>query len=396
MNKPYYENTAADKQQVGFHYQDFVCLKYLLNLQQGEKVGLEVFDDVHHERITGVKELVQVKHSITEGAKLTNKDEDFWKTVYNWIRALSDLQEENISFLFYANKIPTEKPGIISLLLQGKYEKAEVENALDEMLVDARGKTLEDKSPMGTNDYISYFCTRPKEQQHRVLENTKFVFSETPILDELKRKIETFGVPQNNSQELLDQIIGIFTRKKYEHIKNNKKLVISYEQFRKEFQFDGNLQLVRSRELKFQRYNNFRRSNDINPYQGLFSKQLQDIKISKEKITDYAIEYAKTSMFLEKLKIDGDYTDSEDIIFETEVTMGWESIHTRTFDCDVSDTEQLQRLARSVLSDTTELNVSVSNENVGRALVKGKSIELSDKAQIGWIQDWQKRYKNIK
>ena len=76
--------------------------------------------------------------------------------------------------------------------------------------------------------------------------------------------------------------------------------------------------------------------------------------------------------------------------------MGWESIHTRTFDCDVSDTEQLQRLARSVLSDTTELNVSVSNENVGRALVKGKSIELSDKAQIGWIQDWQKRYKNIK
>lgn len=65
---------AADKNQLGFDYQGFVCLEYLIDMRLGEMVGLEVLDDVHHERIYGGKALIQVKYSVDDGDSITNRD----------------------------------------------------------------------------------------------------------------------------------------------------------------------------------------------------------------------------------------------------------------------------------------------------------------------------------
>jgi hypothetical protein len=392
MDKPYYEKTSADKQQLGFLYQDLVCLKYLLNLQQGEEVGCEVFDDVHHQAINGNQQLVQVKHSSTEGETLTNKDEDLWKTLYNWIRALEDVPSKNVSFTFYANKQPTNKPGILALLLRDEYSADEIEQVLQTMFAEAKRKNADKKTPMGTNFYIEYFCSQTKELQHNVLRKITFVFDGQEIIKELRRKIETFGVPENNSEELLDKTIGIYTKKKYEIVKSKKKFVVSYEQFRKEFQFDRNLQLVRSRKQRFDRYYEFTKPKDINPQDGLFSRQLRDIKVEQEDIIDYAVEYAATNMYLEQLKREGDYSDSEDKTFEEEVSYEWKDIHADKFDCETKSDDEKKRIARSVLRATTSLRVEVSKDNVVKGLVKGKAIGLSDKAKIGWLDDWKKRY----
>lgn len=88
MSKGFFEKVAADKSQLGFDYQDLVCLEYLVDIKPGETVGLEVFDDVHHGRIDGGKALIQVKHSVNDGAALTNKDIDLWKTLHHWSKAL--------------------------------------------------------------------------------------------------------------------------------------------------------------------------------------------------------------------------------------------------------------------------------------------------------------------
>ena len=83
MSKGFFEKVAADKSQLGFDYQDLVCLEYLVGIKQGESVGLEVFDDVHHARIDGGKSLIQVKHSINDGAALTNRDIDLWNNSFS-------------------------------------------------------------------------------------------------------------------------------------------------------------------------------------------------------------------------------------------------------------------------------------------------------------------------
>jgi len=91
MSGDFFEKIAADKSQLGFDYQDLVCLEYLIDMRQGESVGLEVLDDVHHERIHGDNVLIQVKHSVNESESLTNRDLDLWKTLYNWAEALQHL-----------------------------------------------------------------------------------------------------------------------------------------------------------------------------------------------------------------------------------------------------------------------------------------------------------------
>ncbi len=111
MSKGFFEKVAADKTQLGFDYQDLVCLEYLIDMKPGETVGLEVFDDVHHERICGGNALIQVKHSINDSSTLTNRDIDLWKTLHNWSKALEELGPSGVEFIFFTNKKKTKQIG---------------------------------------------------------------------------------------------------------------------------------------------------------------------------------------------------------------------------------------------------------------------------------------------
>ncbi|MFM1345278.1 hypothetical protein WFP14_01755 [Yersinia proxima] len=50
-----FDKTSAEKKSIGFSYQDYVALKHALELKPGESIGIEVFDDVHLESISGKK-----------------------------------------------------------------------------------------------------------------------------------------------------------------------------------------------------------------------------------------------------------------------------------------------------------------------------------------------------
>ena len=136
MSKGFFEKVAADKSQLGFDYQDLVCLEYLIELKPGESVGLEVFDDVHHERISGTSSLVQVKHSVSEDSTLTNRDIDLWKTLYNWSMALDTLDSDNIEFVFFTNKKKTSQSGVVQLLDSNKVDITALVKAISEIKLD--------------------------------------------------------------------------------------------------------------------------------------------------------------------------------------------------------------------------------------------------------------------
>lgn len=100
MAKNFFDKISADKNQLGFEYQDLVCLEQLVNMKPGEVVGLEVFDDVHRVELDGNKILIQVKHSINSEEALTNRDVDLWKTLFNWGAALESLTSTKVEFVF--------------------------------------------------------------------------------------------------------------------------------------------------------------------------------------------------------------------------------------------------------------------------------------------------------
>jgi len=143
MSNGFFDKVAADKTQLGFDYQDLVCLDYLIDIKPGETVGLEVFDDVHHGRIDGGKALIQVKHSINDGSALTNKDADLWKTLYNWSRALDLLGTGDIEFIFFTNKKKTKQDGIVHFMDLQQPDLPALFKAINEIKLDLDSKEKE-------------------------------------------------------------------------------------------------------------------------------------------------------------------------------------------------------------------------------------------------------------
>jgi len=228
------------------------------------------------------------------------------------------------------------------------------------------------------------------------LTNIDFAFDYSEIISRLRKKIEYFAIPVTHSEQVLHEIIGVFKVKKYELIKGGKQLNIDYQTFRTTFQFDRIMLLAGDRELDFGRYNTFKNINNIDPKDGVFSKQLADIGIEEDEITDLAIQYAATSIFLQNLISEGEFTDSENTTLESEMHQGWNNVFRQNYIQPIVDEPHHNTIARTCLYQTIAQPVNVSNSPVSKGVVEGKSIEMSDKCKIGWRKDWKNKYKEVK
>jgi len=334
MPKSIFEQTSADKSQLGFDYQDLICLEYLIDLKPGESVGLEVFDDVHHNRINGTKALVQVKHSVSDDSTLTNRDIDLWKTLYNWSKALSELSTNNIEFIFFTNKKKTSRSGIVQLLDNNQTKLSEIFFTISEIKKDISLKEIDkgvDAPENPIKKYVDYIDVLPDSEKENLFSKVNLIFSADDIFNRLTKKIEYFSVSKTESIDVVYQLIGVFRKQKYERIKNGKKILIDYDMFRKDFQFDRIIKITQDRKIDFSRYHHFKNINNIDPKDGLFSIQLADIDISPEEITEYAIEYAATNMFIQSLIADGNFTVVENFSIDEEVVEGWKSIYRQIY-----------------------------------------------------------------
>jgi len=400
MSKGFFEQVAADKSQLGFDYQDLVCLEYLIDIKPGETVGLEVFDDLHHGRIDGGKALIQVKHSVNNGIALTNRDIDLWKTLHHWSKALDLLGSSDIEFVFFTNKKKTSQVGIVHLMDLEQPDMPAIFKAINEIKSDLESKVKEkavDATENPIKRYVDYIYGLNDTKKKELFSKISLIFSTDDIFSRLAKKIQFFSISEDQSLDVLHQLIGVFGEKKYKLIKSNKKVSIDYATFRKEFQFDRIIKISQDRKIDFSRYHQFKNINSIDPKNGLFAKQLADIAVSAEDITEHAIEYAATNMFIQKLIVAGEFSESENGAINEEVFHGWKALHDSLYDRDGIDTNsEHYRVARNCVRSLGNISVAVANSSLPRAMVAGKGIELSDICRIGWRKDWKNRYGNSK
>ncbi|MDO6536249.1 hypothetical protein [Alteromonas stellipolaris] len=400
MSDDFFEQVAADKSQLGFDYQDFVCLEYLIDMKQGESVGLEVLDDVHHERIHGGKALIQVKHSVDETEAVTNRDLDLWKTLYNWSKALECISDDDIQLIFFTNKKKTIRKGLVEQLDQTTIKLTAIEEIISSIKADIDEKESIKEEGAAENPvkkYVDYVDSLTSEKKDRLFSKIVFIFSVKDIFDRLRSKIEYFSIDNNKSLDVVYQLIGVYRKKKYELIKGGNKLSISFDTFRKEFQFDRVIKLFQDRKVDFSSYHGFKNINNINPKDGVFAKQLEDINIDSDDIVEYAMEYAATSMFIQKMISEGEFSSTEDEAVNEELYSCWRSLHKRNYNGqDISNDQNHMTLARNCLYDLEATNLVVSNSTLAQPMVIGKGIELSDLRWIGWRKDWKKVYGGTK
>ena len=149
MAGDFFEQVAADKNQLGFDYQDLVCLEYLIDIKQGESVGL--------------------KHSVDDTDSVTNRDVDLWKTLYNWSNALEQLPEDDVQLIFFTNKKMTVREGFVKQINETTINLSDIEDTISLIKEDIDKKEASKDKEAAVNpikkyvDYIHSLTSEEKE-----------------------------------------------------------------------------------------------------------------------------------------------------------------------------------------------------------------------------------------
>ena len=209
------EITSADMQQLGFEYQYLYFIIRLLQMRHGEEVGYEAKDDVHVVSATSRTTLfIQVKHTVSTNsagnpANLTLLSADFWKTLSNWSKLISDeaagrsnekIKKEFISqssFILVTNR--TIKDTLILSLIQKSKDKSingtGIANALRELCKRTKDETI----CQYINDVLNLSVT------NLFLFFQKIEVNSTPsnLFDEIRREIRNKMVAEEYVNDVL-------------------------------------------------------------------------------------------------------------------------------------------------------------------------------------------------
>lgn len=399
------ENTAADKSSAGFKYQDFVYVYGLLYLEPNQEMGLEIYDDIHKCTHDGLS-LIQVKHSLGAG-NLTDRDIDLWKTLYNWHMSKDEIpQEKELSLILYTNKkIGNQK--LIQLFLNPSKNKKDIYHQAQTILNELEQKELEKKSsakiegkePPNANPILKYIraiATANDTDIYFLLDRFQIHTNDEEIIKKIDNKLATFAIPEQKIKSTRNELVGAISIYAHERVQRDSKTLISYNCLRKEIGFDRIIQLAISLTTDFEIY--YDRFNEIDHSslsfnESIFSLQLKDLGMSKSEIIDHGIEMVLTEEVIAELKLGGYFSDKEDSRLETKVKLTWKDFHTEAHDIEHHTNENHVNAAKKCLNNSRRKDYFSGDRKLPSEMGSGKLIKLSNKPDIGWLSDWEERYK---
>lgn len=385
----FFEKTNADKNSIGFTYQDYVALKHALELKPGENIGIEVYDDLHLENIKGQKTFIQVKHSINK-SNITNKDIDLWKTLYNWSEAIKIIDDKDISLIFYTNKGITLESGLVQLLASDTKNIQKIKYEIK--IIFQEHKNHNDD----LYKYISTINALPEDISKLLFNSISFQHGEDRIIEQIKTLLKTFAIPEDKISDVFHNISGAFFEYKYTLVKNHTKINISYDDLRNKLAVDRIIQISRNCINNFDQYYEFESAYPTNVESKISYKQLQDLDLNVDAIVKYINEMAKTDAFIQELQSIGDLTAHEEKLIYQKAFDEWQSQHLtaymRTRYTEIN--EEHQNIALSVYAGlAVKCDILLENNKLPRSMATGTFLLLSDKPTIGWLQHWESIYK---
>ena len=255
-------NDATDKVK-GFLYQFYIALKYCFELNPNEKLFVEKLGDVTIEKISQI----EVKNYKTP---LTDTQDNFWNTLYNWCSDSFDaIQYKNLILLTtqqigkksklngWNNKTMTDKLSVIISIAQDYCEKnKEVKTDATTSKIRQMSKIISDENQEKLKTILGKFtiidCAEGFED---VFENIKTKYAK--------------HIPESNQEQYLNGLLGFVINPNI--VENNWE--ISFEMF----------------------------SNEIKTLTGIY--HVQTVVFPKKQInfSDTEIQSKKNSLFVNKI-----------------------------------------------------------------------------------------------
>lgn len=420
VDKSVQEQTAAETKSIGFDYQYYYFLYKMIQLETGQTIGYEVKDDVHIDNENGKLTLIQLKHSINTKANLTEKDEDLWKTISNWIKVINDKTQnrsnlpdqlkyiKNTTFLLVTNKAETSTNKFIQLIQNyknGTKKLSEIKDHLTEISTPAPGK-----DPSVVDGYIYLLLSQNDDWLKAFIKNIDFLMSKDSLIDAIKTKIKEKNVIESRIDDVYESIDSNLRSLIYETVKSGDKVIISfdlyYKKFTKFYEMGGRRKklLIRSHTPE--------KPVPVNHLEYTSIKQLVDTEIIDKRDYDFYDELIR--IFTDKLLMhnneqrwlqDGEITDDELKEFNKLTIRKWKQVFDRIHaslkqelrrkELKDFDKGQLNALALYCYHDVLSIQLTLDETELEVELSNGKFYLLSNQPVIGWVYDWQERYKKL-
>ena len=232
----------ADLQACGFDIQFIAFVNFLLDIKGGDVIEYEKEDDIVVSCTDGTKWFIQVKNSVRDNAKMTDADDDFWKTFDNWL-SLYDLSESKKYFLKYGNRFILYTNKILS-------------NSFYEQIKNLRDGSCGIKDVISflnsVKNTVSYYSTIEKllgmdgTDLNRFLHKVEVMQVTNPMKALYEKFLEIYNKP-TKADLIVSELLGKLYTEKINAAKNNETL--SYEKTNFLNKYRGILQKVSDESL---------------------------------------------------------------------------------------------------------------------------------------------------
>lgn len=279
------ENHSAYFQQIGFDHQFAGCMYYFLDLALEDKLCYEKDDDfVIYRKENGktITEYYQVKHSALAGKKMTDGDDDFWKTIDNWLSLyeLSKPAEQKIfftqgRFIIITNKKPDNfLYSLIEKLRIGSEEIDAILSVIDKKLT--KGASY--------NTILTRMKALGRKTLNEFLHEVEIRYLKDFTKEMYQHFLDLFQEP-TKSDQIVKRLIGEL----WDYKKNNGKFEFTGNEFRQ--QYKHLFELVTEKELTLDGFEPEEYAPTDNYEEMPMVQQLQSIEILDKPVDTEAYDF---------------------------------------------------------------------------------------------------------
>ncbi|MBY5665585.1 hypothetical protein [Rhizobium leguminosarum] len=397
------DTTSAEDKSIGFDYQYYYFLNELLNLKSGQVAGLEVLDDVHVERPDGTNLLVQLKHTVQTSAQgvpinLTTLDSDLWKSISNWCKLIIDPADgrapvnsqlaflKKTSFLLASNKSENHKNALlISVEAFKSAAKSHAELVADIKSLKAKSKDLV------IQGYIDDVLSLDNAVSERFFQHLSFALGKDEIINLCKASIAEKQIHQSRIDDVFSAVDSEVRQNSFATVKAGSKITISFDEFNQKYRrhFDK----ARSGSLLFREFPPVLPDNLSDQ---TFIRQLVDINDIAANSIEFHTKFTTRRLHfrdnLERLIQDGEITQSDIDALEEEAAIMWEGKFLQTYSGQPAAVDE-DTAARAILGDLRSRKLTLASQELPLSMSNGGFYDLSDRPVIGWLSNWEDRYK---
>ncbi|RKN79158.1 ABC-three component system protein [Paenibacillus ginsengarvi] len=408
------EKTTADNKSIGFDYQYYYFLYQLLGLEEGEKIGIEVKDDVHLELPDNAQVLIQVKHTVQQNSQgqsinITERDIDIWKSLSNWTKMINDPLDgrkvaearlafiENTSFILVSNKSNNQKNTFLKKVKECKQKKITITDFRNYLALLIKGTS----DPI-IKGYMEDVEGQSKKWLELFISKLEFELEQDDLIAMIKKRIKAKLVKESKIEDVFNALDSNLRKRNYINTKKNIKNVISFAEFYRDYHvlFDKgrNDKLPINNDLV-----HFNKSID----EQLFITQLADIHAIDKNSMPEKLRLASQMLRTNNHKSDwlkrGLVVKEQLEHFDNDCVTKWSNTYDEVhrdikLDIEIDNTvpteKAIVRAGLRCLDEIRKKELVLDETPLDSELSNGQFYQLSNIPTIGWRFDWKEKYKN--